>query len=98
MVVSTSEQAAQPSLNPLKSGGGTMRRDLTSKTAILALVALVAIATVGMKASAKSRSIADSAAVGLVDCNIRNPLSPCFDTKIGYPAGDLLVLGDFDFR
>jgi hypothetical protein len=98
MVRRQASKPLRPGLNSLKSGEGTMRMDLTSKTVILALLGLVAIAAVGVKASAKSRSIADTAAVGLVDCNIRNPLSPCFDTKTGYPAGDLLVLGGFDFR
>jgi hypothetical protein len=71
-----------------------MYKDITWKRAILALIGLVAVATVGMNATAKSRS-GGSAAVGVVDCNIRDPLSPCFDTKKGYPAGDLLILGDF---
>jgi len=72
-----------------------MCKDITWKSAILALIGLVAIATVGMNATAKSRSGGGSAEVGVVDCNIRDPLSPCFDTKTGYPAGDLLILGDF---
>jgi hypothetical protein len=74
-----------------------MRKDTTWKSAILALIGLVAVASVGMNATAKSRSGGGggSAAVAVVDCNIRDPLSPCFDTKTGYPAGDLLILGDF---
>jgi hypothetical protein len=72
-----------------------MRKAITWKRAILAFFGLVAVAMVGMNASAKSRSFGDSATVGLIDCNIRDPLSPCFDTKMGYPAGDLLILSDF---
>jgi hypothetical protein len=72
-----------------------MCQDITWKNAILALIGLVAVATVGMNATAKSRSGGGNAEVGVVNCNIRDPLSPCFDTKTGYPAGDLLILGDF---
>jgi hypothetical protein len=70
-----------------------MPMGITGKAAILSLIGLVAIATVGMNASAASRGVAHSAAVGLVDCK-RDPFSPCFDLKIGYPAGDLFILGD----
>jgi hypothetical protein len=68
-----------------------MRMDITWKTAILALIGLVAIATVGMKPSAASKGGARSAAVGLTDCNIHDPLSPCFAGRLGYPAGDLFI-------
>ena len=68
-----------------------MRMEITWKTAILALTGLVAIATVGMKPSAASKGGARSAAVGLVDCNIHDPLSPCFAANLGYPAGDLFI-------
>jgi hypothetical protein len=57
-----------------------MRMDITWKTATLALIGLVASATVGMNASAKSRGVAHSAAVGLVDCNIHDPL--CSDVLV----------------
>jgi len=72
-----------------------MRMNITWKTAILALIVLVAIATVGMNGGAESRTVARGAAVGLVDCSIRDPFSPCFDAKIGYPAADLLILDVF---
>jgi hypothetical protein len=72
-----------------------MRMNITWKTAILALIVLVAIATVGMNGGAESRTVARSATVGLVDCSIRDPFSPCFDIKIGYPAADLLILDVF---
>jgi hypothetical protein len=61
-----------------------MRMDITRKTAILALIGLVAIVTVGMNASVASRGVAHSAAVGLIDCNVCDPFSLCFDPKIGY--------------
>jgi hypothetical protein len=65
--------------------------DITWKTAILALIGLVAIATVRMNASAESGGVAHSAAVDRLDCNIHDPFSPCFAGSLGYPAGDLFV-------
>ena len=68
-----------------------MRMEITWKTAILALTGLVAIATVGMKPNVASKGGARSAAVARVDCNIRDPYSPCFAGSLGYPAGELFV-------
>jgi hypothetical protein len=69
--------------------------DITWKPAVLALMGVVAIATVGLMSGAEGRGVvAHSAAVDVVDCNIRDPLSPCFDLRLGYPAGDLFVLED----
>ena len=66
--------------------------DITWKIALPALVGLFVIATVVMNGSAESRRlVARSTAVGLVDCNIRDPYSPCFAGGLGYPAGDLFV-------
>jgi hypothetical protein len=52
----------------------------------LALIGLVA-----MNACAESRSVAHSAAEGLVDCNIHDLFSLCFAGSHGYPARDLFV-------
>jgi hypothetical protein len=68
-----------------------MRKDITYKSAILALIGLVAVATVGMNASAARRGVAHSATVAGVDCNVHDPFSPCFAADLGYPAGDLFV-------
>jgi hypothetical protein len=65
--------------------------DITWKTAILALMGLVAIATVGMKPSAASKGGVRSAAVDLAVCNIHDPFSPCFADNFGDPAGDLFI-------
>jgi hypothetical protein len=75
-------------------GGHTMYIDIIWKTALPALIGLFAISTVVMNSSAVDKGVTRSAAVGLVDCNVRDPFSPCFDTKIGYPAGDLFIVGD----
>jgi hypothetical protein len=75
-------------------GGPAMYIDIIWKTALPALIGLFAISTVVMNSSAVGRGVARSAAVDLVDCNIRDPFSPCFDTKIGYPAGDLFIAGE----
>jgi hypothetical protein len=64
----------------------------TWKYAVLTIVGLVAITTVGLSGTAESKGpVARNAAVGMVDCNIRDPFSKCFDTKFGTPAGDLLI-------
>jgi hypothetical protein len=69
-----------------------MHTNITWKTAILTLVGLVAIATVGLNNSARSRGlITRNAAVEMVDCNIHDPVSPCYAGSLGYPAGDLFV-------
>jgi hypothetical protein len=66
--------------------------DIIWKTALPVLIGLFAIATVVMNGSAESRGlVANNAAADLVDCNIRDPYSPCFAGSLGYPAGDLFV-------
>ena len=65
------------------------------RTALLTLIGLFAIATVVMNGSAASKGVvARNAAVGLVDCNIRDPFSRCFVTKLGHQAGDLFLVED----
>jgi hypothetical protein len=66
--------------------------DITWKIALPMLIGLFAIATVVMNSRAESRGVAQNAVVGLVDCNMRDPFSPCFDTKSGHRANDLLIL------
>jgi hypothetical protein len=79
-------------VSPPEPGGHTMHTNITWKTAILTLVGLVAIATVGLNNSARSRGlITRNAAVEMVDCNIHDPVSPCYAGSLGYPAGDLFV-------
>jgi hypothetical protein len=68
-----------------------MRIDITWRTTVLALIGLVATATVGINASAARGGVAHSAAVAGVDCNVHDPFSPCFAANLGYPAGDLFV-------
>jgi hypothetical protein len=68
-----------------------MHTNISRKTAILVLIGLVAITTAGLNSSALSRGTARSAAADLVDCNIQDPLSPCYAANLGYPAGDLFV-------
>jgi hypothetical protein len=69
-----------------------MHTNITWKTAILTLVGLVAMATAGLSSGAWSRGlVARSAAVEMVDCNIHDPVSPCYAGSLGYPAGDLFV-------
>jgi hypothetical protein len=66
--------------------------NITWRTTVLALIGLVAIATAGLNSSALSRGlVARSAAADPVDCNVHDPLSPCFAANLGYPAGDLFV-------
>ena len=67
----------------------------TCKTALLTLIGLFAIATVVMNSTAASKGVvARDAAVSLVDCNIRDPFSRCFVSKLRYRAGDLFVVED----
>ena len=68
--------------------------DIIWKVALSTLIALFAIAPFVMNSNTHSKGVAHSAAVGLVDCNRHDPVSPCFDTKIGHPAGDLFFVGD----
>jgi hypothetical protein len=73
-----------------------MTMHITWKTAVLALIGLVALATVALNSRAEgSGSVARSAAAGVVDCNVHDPFSPCFDIDHGYPAHDLFVSEDF---
>jgi hypothetical protein len=68
---------------------------MTWKPALLALVGVLAVATVGLAGNADGRGVvAHSEPVGAADCNIRDPLSACFDVRLGYPAGDLYILDD----
>ena len=70
-----------------------MEMDITWKPAFLALIGVIAIATVELASNAEGRGVvAHNAKVDVVDCNIHDPLSPCFDLRPGYPAGDLYVL------
>jgi hypothetical protein len=98
-MMSASHQGPKPNRlgpNPPKPGGDTMPKQITWQTAIFALIGLVAIATVGLNSHAESRAIAASSAeVDPADCNIRDPLSACYEIKLGYPAGDLWVTEDF---
>jgi hypothetical protein len=64
------------------------------KVALSTLIALFTIAPFVMNSSTHSRGVTHSAAVGLVDCNRHDPVSPCFDTKIGHPAVDLFIAGE----
>jgi hypothetical protein len=68
--------------------------DTIWKVALSTLIALFAIAPFVMNGSTHSRGVAHSAAVGLVDCSRRDPVSPCFNTKIVHPAGDLFIVGE----
>lgn len=69
-----------------------MRANITWTTTILMLVGLAAIATSGLHGDALSRRhVVRATAADVVDCNIHDPLSPCFAGNLGYPAGDLFV-------
>jgi hypothetical protein len=72
-----------------------MTMQLTWKTAVLALIGLVAIATVALNSRAEGSGIATrGAAAGVLDCSVHDPFSPCFDIDHGYPAHDLFVTED----
>jgi hypothetical protein len=66
--------------------------DIVWKAALSTLLALFAIAPFVMNSSTHSRG--HSAAVGLVDCNRHDPVSPCFGAEIDHPAGDLFIVGE----
>jgi hypothetical protein len=68
--------------------------DIIWKVALSTLIALFTIAPFVMNSNTHSKGVAHSAAVGPVDCNRPDPVSPCFDTKISHPAGDLLIVGE----
>jgi hypothetical protein len=65
---------------PAETWGHTMHMD-NRKTATLTLIGPFAIPMAGLNVGAESRGVARSALIGLVDCNIRDPLYPCVDTK-----------------
>jgi hypothetical protein len=68
--------------------------DIVWKVVLSTLIALFAIAPFVLNSSTHSRGVAHSAAVGLVDCNRHDPVSPCFGTEIDHPAGDLFIVGE----
>jgi hypothetical protein len=65
--------------------------DIIWKTALPALIGIFAVATVVMNNNAVGKGTARSASVSRADCNIHDPLSPCFAGSLGHPAGDLFV-------
>jgi hypothetical protein len=72
-----------------------MKTYMTWKPALLALMGVVAVATVGLANSADGRGVvARSEPVGAADCNSLDPLSACFDPRLGYPVGDLYIVDD----
>jgi hypothetical protein len=69
--------------------------DITSKTTLVLIIGLIAI-TVGLSGSAGGRGlVTPSAAIGVVDCNVHDPFSECYDLDRGYPAHDLFITGNF---
>jgi hypothetical protein len=72
-----------------------MKTYMTWKPALLALIGVVAVATVGLANNADGRGVvARSEPVGAADCDFGDPLSACFDPRLGYPAGDLYIVDD----
>ena len=72
-----------------------MRTDTTSTTTIALIIGLIAI-TVTLSGRANSRGLVrPSAAVGVVDCNVRDPFSECYDFDRGYAASDFFITGNF---
>jgi hypothetical protein len=69
----------------------TIYIDIIWKTALPALIGLFAVAAVVMNGTAVGKGSARSAPVGLADCNIHDPFSPCFADNFGDPARDLFV-------
>jgi hypothetical protein len=65
--------------------------DIIWKVALSTLITLFAIAPFVMNSSTHSRGATHGAAVGLADCNIHDPFSPCFADNFGDPARDLFV-------
>jgi hypothetical protein len=64
--------------------------DIIWKTALPALIGLFAVAAVVMNSNAV-RNGARGTAVGLANCNVHDPFSPCFADNFGDPARDLFV-------
>jgi hypothetical protein len=80
--------------NPISCGSKPEDRfmGITRKTAFIAFVGLGAVAAMGLNGNADDKGLlARSAQVPAVDCNIGDPLFPCFDPRWGYPAGDLFI-------
>jgi hypothetical protein len=73
-----------------------MKTYLTWKPALVALMGVVALASVGLASNADGRGAAAvSATVEATDCNSRDPLSACFDPRLGYTqVGDLYIVDD----
>jgi hypothetical protein len=73
-----------------------MKTYMTWKPALLALMGVVALATVGLSNNADGRGVAAvSATDEATDCNTHDPLSECFDLRLGYtPVGDLYIMDD----
>jgi hypothetical protein len=89
-------KAAAAKVEPAETGGRSMKTNMRWKPALLALMGVVAVATVGLASNADGRGVAArSEPVGAADCNIHDPLSVCFDLRPGYPAGDLYILEDY---
>jgi hypothetical protein len=65
--------------------------DIIWKTALPALIGLFAVAAVVMNSDAVGKATARGAAVGLADCNIHDPFSPCYADNFADPARDLFV-------
>jgi hypothetical protein len=87
-------KAAAAKVEPAEPGGHIMKTYLTWKPALLALMGVIAVATVGLATNADGRG-AVSATVEAADCNSRDPLSPCFDSRLGYTqVGDLYIVED----
>jgi hypothetical protein len=73
----------------------TMEMEVMWKPVLQAVIGVIAIVTIGLTSNAESRAVvAHSAKVERVDCDSHDPLSPCSDLRLGYPAGDLYVLED----
>jgi hypothetical protein len=58
-----------------------MRMDIAWKTANLTFIGPFGIAIAGLNVGAESKSVARSAPVRLVNCNIRDTLYPWVDTE-----------------
>ena len=62
------------------------------KSGIVGLVALAAIAWLGLDGNGSAHTL-QTRSDTVVECNSRDPLSPCAaDFNFGYPVGDGLVI------
>jgi hypothetical protein len=62
-----------------------MKTSMTWKPAVLALIGVVVVATAGLASNADGRgTVVRSEPAGAADCNVRDPLSACFDVRLGY--------------